>query len=326
MERFGVNRREIVAAVAAGAVAWPFVAISQESRTARIGILVLGNPDPAPFMKEFKAGLNEVGYIEGKNVQFEFRSADKNSANLAVRAAELVALKVDVIVAFQTPAVTAAKHATADIPIVMGSAGDPVGTGLVASLARPGGNITGVTGASAELGGKNLELIHEVLPSVRRVAVLANAPDPFSKTFLVHIQAAAKVLNVEINPVMVRDSDQLAADFAEIVKWQAQALIVQPSLPLKRVADLAIKHRLPSFAPNSGLTAAGGMLSYSADLDALYRQSATFVDKILKGRRPADLPVELPTKYWLVINLKTAKAIGVTVPGIMLTRADEVIE
>lgn len=300
--------------------------MAQESRIARIGILVLGNPDPMPFMKEFKAGLHEVGYIEGKNVQFEFRSADKNPANLASRAAELVALKVDVIVAFQTPAVTAAKQTTADIPIVMGSAGDPVGTGLVASLARPGGNITGVTGASAELGGKNLELIREVLPSVRRVAVLANAPDPFSKTFLEHIQAAAKVLNVEINPVMVRDSDQLAADFAEIAKWQAQALIVQPSLPLKRIADLAIKHRLPSFAPNSGLTAAGGMLSYSADLDALYRQSAAFVDKIFKGRKPADLPVELPTKYWLVINLKTAKAIGITVPGTMLTRADEVIE
>ena len=202
----------------------------------------------------------------------------------------------------------------------------PVGTGLIASLARPGGNITGVSSATAEMGAKNLELIREVFPSARKVAVLANASDPFSKPLLEHIQAAAKALNVEINPVMVHGADQLDAHFEDIAKWQADAIIVQPTLPQRRVAELAIKHRLPAFAPNAAFPAAGGLMSYANHLDATYRQSAVFVDKILKGRKPADLPVELPTKYWLAINLKTAKAIGVTVPGLMLTRADDVIE
>ena len=319
-----MRRREFTALFGA-AVVWPGAAMAQGG-TPRIAVLALGNPDPQTFMKEFREGLRELGYVAGQNIQLELRSAGGDASKLAPLAAELVATKVDIIVGFQTPAATAAKQATTNIPIVLAGVGDPIGTGLIASLARPGGNITGVSSATGEMGAKNLELIREVLPSARKVALLANASDPFSKSLLEHIQAAAKALNVEINAVMVHGTDQLDAHFEDIAKWQADAIIVQPTLPHRRVAELAIKHRLPAFAPNAAFTAAGGLMSYANHPDATYRQSAVFVDKILKGRKPADLPVELPTKYWLAINLKTAKAIGVAVPGLMLTRADDVIE
>ena len=319
-----VRRREFTALLGV-AMIWPGAAASQ-SRMPRIGVLALGNPDPQIFMKEFREGLRELGYVEGQSIQLELRSAGGDANKLAPLAAELVATKADIIMGLQTPAATAAKQATKDIPIVLAGVGDPVGTGLIASLARPGGNITGTSSATAEMGAKNLELIREGFPSARKVAVLANASDPFSKPLLEHIQAAAKALNVDIKPVMVHGADQLDAHFEDIAKWQADAIIVQPSLPNRRVAELAIKHRLPAFAPSAGFPAAGGLMSYSNNSEATYRQSAVFVDKILKGRKPADLPVELPTKYWLAINLKTAKAIGVTVSGLMLTRADDVIE
>ena len=257
---------------------------------------------------------------------FQFRSAGGSTARLPALAHELVALKVDLIVAFQTPAITAAKQATNEIPIVMGASGDPVGTGLVASLARPGGNVTGMTGVSGEIGGKNLELIREVLPKVGRVGVLANVPDPFHKVFLENIQASGRNLRIEIRPFMVTGLEQLDAAFADIAKERLPAVIVQPSLPHKRVIELALKQRLPTIAPNADYAMAGGLMSYSADQFMLAREAATFVDKILKGRKPADLPVQLPTKFVLVVNLKTAKALGLTLPPMMLTRADEVIE
>ena len=309
-------RRREFAVLFGAAVVWPSAALAQ-SGTPRIAVLALGNPDPQTFMKEFREGLRELGYVEGQSIQLELRSAGGDPNKLAPLAAELVATKADIIVGFQTPAATAAKQATKNIPIVLAAVGDPIGTGLIASLARPGGNITGVSGATAEMGAKNLELIREVFPSARKVAVLANASDPFSKSLLEHIQAAAKALNVDIKAVMVHGADQLDAHFEDIAKWQADAIIVQPSLPHRPVAELAIKHRLPTFAPNAAFPAAGGLMSYGNNSEATYRQSAVFV--VLKGRKPADLPVELPIKYWLVINLKTAKAIGVTVPGLMLT-------
>jgi len=318
-------RRREFAALFGAALAWPGAAMAQSGKP-RVAVLALGNPDPQTFMKEFREGLRELGYVEGQSIQLELRSAGGDANKLAPLAAELVATKADIIVGFQTPAATAAKQATTDIPIVLAGVGDPIGTGLIASLARPGGNITGVSSATGEMGAKNLELIREVFPSARKVAVLANAPDPFSKSLLEHIHAAAKALNVEINAVMVHGADQLDAHFEDIAKWQADAVIVQPTLPQRRITELAIKHRLPAVAPNTAFTAAGGLLSYANHPEETYRQSAAFVDKILKGRKPADLPVELPTKYWLAINLKTAKAIGVTVPGLMLTRADDVIE
>ena len=316
----------LVGAAASLAAGWPAVGFAQPAAVARVGVLVLGNPDPEPFMKELREGLRELGYIEGQNVQLEFRSAKGRHSDLPVAAAELVALKVDIIVTFQTPAGIAAKNATTEIPIVLGSAGDPVGTGLVASYARPGGNITGAAGAGPEVGAKTLELVREVLPSVRRVAMLANAADPFYVPLLKSIQDAGRLLGIEITPALVQRPDELDAAFAEFQKVRAEAVVVQPSLPLKQVADLALKHRLPAYSTNAGFPAAGGLMSYSADQPALYRSAATFVDKILKGRKPADLPVELASKFLLVINLKAAKALGITVPATLLTRADDVIE
>jgi putative ABC transport system substrate-binding protein len=321
-----MKRREFIKLVGRSAMAWPVTAVAQSGKPARIGILVLGNPDPAPFMKELREGLRELGHVEGQSIVFEFRSAQGRPENLPGLAAELAGTKVDIIVTFQTPPGTAAKNATSEIPIVLGSAGDPVGTGLVASLARPGGNITGMAGAGGEVGAKNLELVREVLPHARRVAVLANATDPFRVPLLAHIERAAPPLGIEIKPILVRRADEFEAVFAEMERWRADAVIVQPSLPHAPAAALALSRRLPAFAPNTNFPAAGGLMSYSADQLALYRESAAFVDKILKGRRPADLPVQLPTKFRLVVNLKTAKALGLTVPPTLLTRADDVIE
>jgi putative tryptophan/tyrosine transport system substrate-binding protein len=320
-----VKRRDFLTLVGAVAMC-PASAWAQPAGIARIGVLVLGNPDPAPFMTAFREGLSDLGYIDGRNIQLELRSAEGKIGDLQATAAALVALSVDIIVTFQTPAAIAAKKATSEIPIVMGSAGDPVGTGLVTSYALPGGNVTGVAGAGPEVGAKNLELIREVLPNARRVAVMLNTPDPFHKPFLQQIQNAGQTLGIEIKPVLVPRADEMDAALAELEKLSVDAVIVQPSLPLQPAADFLLKRRLPSFVPNATFPAAGGLMSYSADQPALYRSSATFVDKILKGRKPADLPVELASKFLLVINLKTAKALGVAVPPTLLTRADTVIE
>jgi putative ABC transport system substrate-binding protein len=321
-----MHRRKFMRLIGGGVAAIPLTAAAQQAKMPHIGILALGTPDPAAFLGPFREGLRDLGYVEGQSVVFEFRSAKGSMALLPQLAAELVALKVDIIVGFQTPAVTAAKNATTEIPIVMGSAGDPVATGLVKSLARPGGNITGMMGAGADLGAKMLELVREVLPSIRRIAVLANAPDPFHKPFVQHIETAGRTLNLAIHSIPVPGPDGLEKAFAEFVAGRAEAVVVQPSLPQPRVAALALRHRLPAFAPNVNFPGAGGLLSYSADQPALYRQSTTFVDQILKGRKPADLPVQLPTKFLLVVNLKTAAALSLTVPPTLLVRADQVIE
>ena len=319
-----MKRREFLSLLGASAIAWPRAAAAQ-GKTFKIGFLALGNPDPAAYVKRVREGLRDVGYVEGQNISFELRSAEGKADRLQSLAAELVALKVDLIAAFQTPAGTAAKRATGAIPIVT-NAGDPVGPGLVASLARPGGNVTGVSGAGAELGAKHLELIREVLPDARRVGALINAPDPFSRPFLGRIQTAAKAMNIELAPFMLNGADGLEAAFDEMAKSKTGAVIMQPSLPNDLTARLALKHRLPSFSPNALFPGSGGLMAYSSDTDAIYRDIASLIDKVLKGRSPADLPVQLPSKFWLAINLKTAKAIDVTVPGTMLTRADEVIE
>lgn len=319
-----VRRREFLSLIGAAAIAGPRAAAAQ-GRSFKLGFLALGNPDPAPFIKGVKEGLHTLGYVEGQNIAFELRSAGGKSDRLASLAAELVALKLDLIVAFQTPAATAAKRATGEIPIVT-NAGDPVGTGLVASLVRPGGNVTGVSGAAAELGAKQLELIREVLPDARRVAALINAPDPFGRPFLAQIQTAARTMNLELAPFMVSGADGLEAAFDEMVKSKTSAVIMQPSLPHGLTARLALKHRVPSFSPNPLFPGSGGLIAYSADYDVLFRDTASLIDKVLQGRTPAELPFQLPSKFWLAINLKTAKAIGVTVPATMLTRADEVIE
>ena len=321
-----MRRREFVVLLGGAAMAGPVVGWAQPGKLPRIGVLTLGNLDPELFFKEFREGLRDLGYVEGQSIAFEFRSAAGDPKKLALLAAELVALKVDIIAAFQTPAVAAAKQATAEIPIVMAGVGDPVGTGFVASLARPGSNLTGMSGATAELGGKNLELIREALPSARRVAVLANVPDPFHKPFLENMLASGRALGLEIKPILLRGADEFDAGFFEMKQWRAEAVVVQPSLPHKHFADAALKHRVPAFAPHSDFSAAGGLMSYSADQLAVYRESASFVDKILKGRKPVDLPVQLATKFQLIINLKTANGLGLTLPPTLLTRADQVIE
>ncbi len=319
-----MKRRGFITLVACAA-AWPFRAGAQQSSMRRVGVLVLGNPDPAPFIATLRDELHVLGYSEGQNVEFQVRSANGKAANLAPLASELAARKVDVIVAFQTPAATAVKQVTKDIPVVIETA-DPVETGLITSLNHPGGNLTGVSGATAELAAKTMELIGEALPSARRVAILANANDPFHVLFLDHTQAAAKSLKIETKVVMVQSAGGLESDFADIGAWRAAAVLVQPSLPQQLIADLALRFRLPAAAPTSTFTKVGGLLAYSSDLNALYRRCADFVDKVLKGANPADLPVERPTKFWLAVNSQTAKRLGVTVPPTIISRADEVIE
>ena len=319
-----MRRREFIAAIG-GVAAWPLMAHAQDDiRT--IGILALGNPNPTKFISDFKSRLAELGYLEGRNVRIEIRSAEGQTARLEPLARELAAMKVDVLVPYQTPAVAAAKAATQDIPIVMGSVGDPIGSGFVNSLSNPGGNITGVSGASAELAGKNLEIIKEVVPTIRRVALLANQPDPFHKTLMRSFESAASQLHIEAKTELARSGDDFDRHFVEIKNWRGEAALIQPSLPLKQVVDSATRARLPAICPNEAFTRAGGLMAYSSDLSTLHRQAATIVDKVLKGRKPADLPVEMSTKFRLIVNAKAAKAIGLSLPPLLLTRADEVIE
>jgi putative ABC transport system substrate-binding protein len=318
-----VQRRQFVTLLGAAA-AWPLAASAQQAKAFRIGILNFENPEPLGSM--LRAGLRDLGYAEGQNAQFEYRTAEGDRGRLATLAAELVSLKVGAIVAYPTPAVAAVKQITQEIPIVLLGAGDPVGTGLVASLSRPGGNITGTSSTTAEAGAKTLEVLRDMLPGVRRVAVLANATDPFTKSFLEQIQLGAQALRLEIRTIMIRQPDELDAAFTAIKKEAADAVVVQPSLPRVRIAELAVQHRVPSIAPSGGFATAGGLAAYSGSQKEMARRTAAIVDKILKGSKPADLPVEQPTTFELIINLKTAKAIGFTVPPILLSRADEVIE
>jgi putative ABC transport system substrate-binding protein len=320
-----MKRREFIVVVT-GVVAWPLSAHAQQLKVAKIGVLVAGTPDPQPFWTTFQKAMHDLGYVEGQNIQFEYRSAEGDIGRLKQLASDLVRDNVDIIVGWQTPAVTAAKQATHSIPIVMASAGDPVGTGLVASLARPGGNVTGMAGVTAEVAGKSVELIRQIIPSSRQVAVLYNGPDPFSKPFLEHVQASGKAAGVATKPIILRSNDQLDAAFSIMIDEHVDAVIVQGSLATRRAAQLAIDHHLPAVSATRQFAQEGGLLSYSARLADLYREAATYVDKILKGAKPADLPVEQSTEFELVLNKKTAKALGLTFPPQLLAIADEVVE
>jgi putative tryptophan/tyrosine transport system substrate-binding protein len=320
-----MRRRELITLLASAA-AWPLAAPAQQRRLARIGVLVLGNPDPEPFLRVFQEALRELGHIQGQDLAMELRSAGGNASLLPRLAAELVQLNVDAIVAYQIPSVQAAKQATTTIPIIMAPAGDPVGTGLVASLARPGGNITGLSGTTAELAGKNLEFLREMLPSARRVAVLTNAGDPVTKSFVDLIEVAARSAGIMLTISVIDAAEKFAPAFLDMKRQQADAVIVQPSLQHRVVVDLALEHRLPSLSPNRAFVEAGGLLGYTAKIADLHREAAAYVDKILKGRKPADLPVMQPNSFEFLINLKTAKALGLDVPPVLLARADEVIE
>jgi putative tryptophan/tyrosine transport system substrate-binding protein len=320
-----MRRREFIALLSGAAAGWSLPVLAQQGKITKIGILSLGYPDPSIFLMGLREGLHDLGYDEGRSIELVVRSAGGKPMALASLAAEIVALRVDVIVAHPTTAGIAAKKETNEIPIVV-YGGDLEATNLVASLARPGGNVTGVGGATAELAAKNLELIAELLPAARRVAVFANADSLFGSVFVEHARAAAPSLKFEIKSVLIHDSDQLDAAFASLEDWKVDALLIHPALPQERIAALALKHRLPAVSPSSPFCGAGGLASYSADIRSLSRQCATFVDKILKGRKPSDLPVELPTRFRLIVNLNTAGMIGMSIPPALLARADELID
>ena len=321
-----IRRREFITLLGGAAASWPIAPRAQQANVPRIGALVLTDEDARAFAKELREGLREFGYREGQNYSLELRSAEGKADRLGELAEDLVRRKVDVIAAIFTPCALAARQATRDVPIFV-IAGDPVGNGLVANLARPGGNVTGLSNMGSETAGKTLELFRDMLPSLRRVAVLANPVDPFSRSLLEQVQVAGRTAGIDIAPVvMVRGADEVEAAFTNIMKERADALVVPGIFFADTIANLAIKYRLPSASVLRSFVDAGGLLSYGADVPHMYRRSAAFVHKILQGTKPADLPVEQPTKFELVINLQTAKAIGVEVPLFLQQRADEVIE
>jgi putative ABC transport system substrate-binding protein len=315
-----------MATLGGAVVAWPLAARAQQPKVPTIGALVIGNINPEQFWREFRQGLRDLGYVEGQNIRFEFRSAEGHLDRLPELAAELVRLKVDIIVTWFTPTALAAKQATHEIPIVMAETGDPIGTGLIASLPRPGGNVTGMASVAAELSGKCVQLIRDMLPSARRVTALANATDPFSKPFLEQIKLGGEATGTTINAIEVASSEEFETAFDRMEQDRPDAVIVQPSLPAKRAAELALEHRVPAVSVPRWFAEEGGLMSYSAKYVELFRQAAVYVDKILKGTQPADLPVEQPTHFELVINLKTARALGLEIPPMLLGRADVVIE
>jgi putative ABC transport system substrate-binding protein len=321
-----VRRRDLFAPFFGAAALWPLAGIAQQRRVPTVGVLAVGSPGVADFWRLFREAMQDLGYIEGQSIRYEFRSDEGQITRLPELAAELVRLKVDVIVTWFTPAAQAAKQATREIPIVMALVGNPIETGLVESLARPGGNITGMAGVAAELAGKSVQLIREMLPSAKRVVALANAPDPFSKPFVEQVRLGGAATGTIIDTVMIHDPAEVEAAFLEIERHRPDAVIVQPSLPTKRVADLAIIHRIPTASVIRGFATDGGLMAFQSKEVELYRQSASYVDKVLKGANPADLPIQQPSKFELIINMKTANAIGLALPPTFLARADEVIE
>jgi putative ABC transport system substrate-binding protein len=302
----------------------------QPPKVPRIAFLLGGSSSfYSARIDPFKQGLKELGYVDGKNIAIEYRYAEGKADRLLDLAAELVRLKVDVILATATPSVLAVKKASATIPIVLMGVGDPVASGLVTSLARPGGNITGLTLLAPELSGKRLELLKEVVPNVTRVAFLWNSTNPDQVPQWREAQAAAQELRLHLQSLEVRSSNDFDTAFEAALRERAQALAVAPE-PLirthfKSIVEFAAKNQLPAMYANPDFVDAGGLMSYAPSYDDLSRRAATYVDKILKGTKPADLPVEQPTKFELVINLKTAKQIGLTIPPNVLARADKVI-
>jgi len=298
----------------------------QAKKAARIGLLIPGSQSAfAIRIDAFRQGLRELGYVEGQNIVVEYRYGEGKTDRFPDLAAELVRLKVDVIVTASTLSVQAAKKASGTIPIVFTATNDPVGTGLVASFARPGGNVTGMTNLSTELDGKRLELLKETFPKVIRVAYLCNPNSPITE-----MQAAAQVLGLQLQILEVQSAGDFDPAFEAALKARAQALIMSPSPVFityqRQIVDFAAKNRLPAIYTTGDYVTGGGLMSYAHSNLENWRRTATYVDKILKGAKPADLPVEQPSKFELVINLKTAKQIGLTIPPNVLARADKVLK
>jgi ABC-type uncharacterized transport system substrate-binding protein len=318
-----VRRREFIGLLG-GVAAWPLAARAQ--KVARIGFLRVGSP-PTAFIEGFRQGLRELGYREGHNVIIEYGLA-RTGGQLPDAAAELVSLKVDVIVAAGTPSIVPARNATSTIPIVFVAAVDPLATGAVASLARPGGNLTGVTAMHGDVIGKRLQLLGELLPKVSKIAVLVQAASPASDQYVEEAELAGRTLGVQLQVIAVQQDRDIDAAFE--AAQGADALLVADDAAFTtqrtRIAELAVKTRLPTVYGFSDMVEAGGLMAYGPHYGDLYRRAASHVHKILNGAKPADLPVEQPTKFELVINLKTAKALGLDVPPSLLARANEVIE
>jgi putative ABC transport system substrate-binding protein len=330
-----VQRRQFITLFGSTATTWPFAALAQQAtaRVYRIGYLsVVSREQALPFINPFEEGLRSLGYRVGENVVIEYRSANSQMVRLPALAADLVRLGVDIIIAFGVNSTTlAAMNATTTIPIVMTISVDPVSAGLVASLARPGGNVTGLAvDAGGEILGKRFDILKETLPNLSRLAILFNPDFAFNRTRLMSMTETARALGLTIIPVEARGLEALEQAFATMVRERAQAFVMQGDSVLythrSQIAEMALQNRLPAASISREFAEAGFLLTYGADLGDLYRRSAVFVDKIFKGAKPADLPVEQPTKFELVINMKTAKALGLTVPPAILLRADEVIE
>jgi putative ABC transport system substrate-binding protein len=306
---------------------------AQVGQVPRIGVLLPGSPEPEyeRRLDAFRQGLRELGYIDTQNILLEYRWAHARYDHMADLVAELMSLKVDVLVVDGIRAGLAAKSATSTLPIVLAVAADPVGTGLVESLARPGGNITGMSLMGPELSAKRLELLKDMVPTAARVAVLLNPDNPQAQLHWRDLEVAAPRLHVQLQAVEVRRATDLERAFATVAGWRADALLVieDPTLlPAHQteIVDFAARHRLPTMTGLRSLVDAGGLMSYGASFPVLFRRAATFVVKILRGAKPADLPVEQPTKFDLVLNLKTAKALGITIPPHLLVLAEEVLQ
>jgi putative ABC transport system substrate-binding protein len=322
-----VDRRAFLAGSAALLAAPRAAEAQQTGKVPRIGIL---GSSPSPFWEVFRQALRELGYVEGRNIVLEPRWLEGAVDRAPAVATELVNLQVDVIVAVSVPVIRAAQQASGTTPIVMAASFDAVDTGLVVSLARPGGNTTGLTLLSTAVVAKRLELLREAVPEVSRLAVLLGPPAPADPLFLREVQVGAKAMRMRLQILRAGDPTEVERAFAAMTKGRAGALLMSehPYLfsPRARVAELAAKHRFPTMVSFREFVERGALMSYGADLADLYRRAAAYVDKILKGAKPADLPVEQPTKFALVINLKTAKALGLTIPQSLLLRADQVIE
>ena len=326
-----MRRREVITLLGGAVATWPIAARAQQpAKLPIIGFLGAATASArSQWVAAFVQRLHELGWIQGRTVAIEYRWAEGRSERFAEIAAEFVRLKVDVIITYATPPAIAAKEATAVIPIVCAVMGDPVGAGLVASLPRPGGNVTGLSNQSADTAAKRLEILRDVVPGLRRVAVLVNVSNPVSGVEMGELQAAAKALGIDVVTLEIRRAEDIAPAF-ETLKGRAQALYVagDPLMITNRVRinTLALGARLPTTYNQREFVEAGGLMSYGPNFPDLFRRAGDYVDKILRGTKPADIPVEQPTKFDLVINLTTAKALGLEVLPTLLARADEVIE
>ena len=327
-----MKRREFITLLGGAAVAWPVAARAQQAgKLPTIGYSGGGTPlTESQRVAAFVQRLRELGWTEGRTVAIEYRWAEGRNERAAEIAAEFVRLKVDVIVTYATPPTLAAKQATSAIPIVFAVAGDPVGTGLVANLARPGGNVTGLSVLATDLAGKRIELLREVIPGLRRLAILGNVGNPQVVLEIGEVRVAARTLGLEVAVFEIRRTEDIAPAFEALIKDRSEALYVvgDPLLTTNRIRlnTLALGARLPTSYSSREFVEVGGLMSYGPNLPDLFRRAAEYADKILRGAKPADLPVEQPSKFDLVINLVAAKALGLTVPPTLLARADEVIE